>query len=76
MQVFWGTGIERLKTIHIICYYGLQSFLSQFSKTTAIMYPFHDKNAALEHILGPWKKTFSNLRKVDFLAGQVTFKAY
>ena len=54
-----------------------QNFLSQFSKTTAIMYQFHDKYAPIEHILGPWKKKpSSNLRKADFLAGQVTFKAY
>ena len=32
--------------------------------------PVYDKYAAIEHILGPWKKKpSSNLRKVDFLAG-------
>ena len=29
--------------------------IPQFSKTNAIMYLFHDKYAAIEHILAPWK---------------------
>ena len=77
MQVFWRTGIERLKTIHIICYYGSRAFYRSSPKQLQLCNSFMLSMQPLNTYLGPWKKKpSSNLRKVDFRAGQVTFKAY